>query len=84
MSIFVNRVLNMKKIKVIGFDMDYTLVRYHTHVFEELTHRVSLEKLVKDFKYPKSILKLKYDGLRSIGGLVADKRRGNLLKMSRF
>ena len=30
MSIYVNRTLDLKKIKAIGFDMDYTLVRYQT------------------------------------------------------
>ena len=36
MAVFVNRVLNLKKIKAIGFDMDYTLVEYQTENFEEL------------------------------------------------
>ena len=44
MSIFVNRMLNMKHIKVIGFDMDHTLVRYHSDRFEELTFKESLKK----------------------------------------
>jgi len=84
MPVFVNRILNMKKISAIGFDMDYTLVRYHTEAFEGLTHRLALEKLVKHKGYPKDIKKLQFDFDRAIVGLVIDKRHGNLLKVSRF
>lgn len=84
MPVFVNRILNMKKISAIGFDMDYTLVRYKTEAFEGLTHRLALQKLVEHKKYPKEIKKLKFDFDRAIVGLVIDKRHGNLLKVSRF
>lgn len=84
MSVFINRTLNLKKIKVIGFDMDYTLVRYDTQKFEELTHRLACGRLVKDFFYPKNVKSLSFDIKRSIGGLVIDKRNGNLLKLSRY
>ena len=43
MSVYVNRTLNMKKIKAIGFDMDYTLVRYKTEAFEKFV----FENIVK-------------------------------------
>ena len=48
MGIYVNRVLNMKQIKVIGLDMDHTLVRYHTEKFEELTFNIAIDKLIND------------------------------------
>lgn len=84
MGIFINRTLNMKKIKAIGFDMDYTLVRYNTEAFERFTHQETLKKLVSEKKYPEEILKLEFDFQRVIQGLVIDKRKGNLLKVSRF
>lgn len=84
MPVFVNRVLNLKKIKVIGFDMDYTLVRYNTKAFEKLVHSLACDFLVKTMGYPEEIKKLKFDINRSIGGLVLDKRNGNLLKLSRY
>jgi len=84
MSLFVNRLLNMKKIKVIGFDMDYTLVRYNTELFEELTHSLACKKLVSNFGYPEKTATLKFDINRTIGGLVLDRRNGNILKLSRF
>jgi len=74
----------MKKIKVIGFDMDYTLVRYRTSEFEQKTHEFSCRKLVEEMDYPQEVLDLEFDFQRSIGGLVVDRRRGNLLKLSRF
>lgn len=84
MGIFINRTLNMKKIKAIGFDMDYTIVRYNTEAFERLTHQATLKKLVSEKKYPEDILKLEFDFQRVIQGLVIDKKKGNLLKVSRF
>lgn len=84
MGIFINRTLNMKKIKAIGFDMDYTIVRYNTEAFERYTHGEVLKKLVSEKKYPEEILKLGFDFHRVIQGLVIDKKKGNLLKVSRF
>ena len=84
MGIFINRTLNMKKIKAIGFDMDYTIVRYKTEAFEKFTHAEVLKKLVSEKKYPKEILKLTFDFNRVIQGLVIDRKKGNLLKVSRF
>ncbi|MBC7537675.1 MAG: HAD-IG family 5'-nucleotidase [Bacteriovorax sp.] len=84
MGIFINRTLNMKKIKAIGFDMDYTIVRYNTEAFERFTHQATLKKLVSEKKYSEVILSLEFDFQRVIQGLVIDKKKGNLLKVSRF
>jgi len=83
-NVYVNRTLNLKKIKYIGLDMDHTLIRYKTENFERLAHTVMLNKLVNDLDYPKSILNLTFEFNRSIKGLVIDKNTGNLLKVSRF
>jgi FMN phosphatase YigB (HAD superfamily) len=58
MAIYVNRVLNMKYIKTIGFDMDHTLVRYHSDKFEELTFNESIKKLAEEEEFD-YIIKLK-------------------------
>jgi HAD superfamily 5'-nucleotidase-like hydrolase len=84
MPVYVNRVLNLKKIKVIGFDMDYTLVRYNPKAFEELTYEKAKEKLITIMSYPKEVGELNFDYDRSIVGLVVDKRNGNLLKLSLY
>jgi HAD superfamily 5'-nucleotidase-like hydrolase len=84
MTVFVNRVLNMKKIQAIGFDMDYTLVRYHTKHFEEMTHHEVLKRLVELKSYPEEITKLKFDFDLIIEGLVLDRQRGNILQLNRY
>lgn len=84
MTIHVNRILNLKKIKAIGFDMDYTLVRYNAEAFEKETHKAVLDKLVRILDYPKEIQNLDFDYNSVIQGLVLDRKRGNLLKVSRF
>jgi len=82
MSIFVNRTLNMKHIKAIGFDMDYTLVRYNSEAFEEMTYNEIKKKLIAEKNYPKEIKSLLFDYNRIIRGLVIDKPHGNVLKLS--
>ncbi len=81
--IFVNRTLNLKRIRYLGFDMDHTLVRYKSENFEALAHRVMIEKLVRDKGYPESALSLGFSFDRAIRGLVVDKLRGNVIKLSR-
>lgn len=83
-QVFVNRTLNLKRIRNIGFDMDHTLVRYKSENFESLAHRIMIEKLVHDKGYPSSILKLGFSYDRAIRGLVIDKAEGNVLKLSRY
>lgn len=82
-NVFCNRTLNMKRINYIGLDMDHTLVRYKSKNFEGLAHKIMCETLVAKKNYPKSILKLTFDFDSAIRGLVIDKAKGNLLKLSR-
>ncbi len=84
MGIYVNRTLNMKQIAALGFDMDYTLVRYDSEAFEEMTYKEILKKLVEIKNYPKSITHLKFQFNLAIRGLVIDKPHGNVLKLSTY
>ncbi len=84
MPIFVNRTLNLKRIKLIGFDMDYTLVSYYTREFEKLTHSMAVRKLIDRHGYPGEISSLTFDGDRAVLGLVIDRRNGFLLQLSRY
>ncbi len=83
-KVFVNRTLNLKRIRYLGFDMDHTLVRYKSENFEALAHRMMVEKLVQEKGYPKSVLTLPFSYDRAIRGLVIDKSKGNTLKLSRY
>lgn len=84
MSIYVNRILNLKRIRVIGFDMDHTLVRYHSAAIEKFVFYEVLKKLHRIKKYPSDILHFSFDYDKVIRGLVFDKARGNLLKLSLY
>ena len=84
MPVYVNRTLNLKRIKYIGLDMDHTLVKYKSENFEELAYEFTLKILVSHFHYPESILDLKFDYNRVVRGLIMDKNGGNLLKISCF
>jgi len=84
MAVYVNRSLNLKKISLIGFDMDYTLVRYDANAFEALAHAYTAKLLVKDYGYPAAVADLAFDAQRAMVGLVIDTRNGNLLKLSRY
>lgn len=82
MSIYINRTLNMRKIKALGFDMDYTLVRYNTENFERLAYYAIIDKLIAKLGYPEEIKNLKFDFKRMIQGLVINKANGHILKLS--
>ncbi|WED42071.1 HAD-IG family 5'-nucleotidase [Legionella cardiaca] len=83
-KVFVNRILNMKKIKYIGLDMDHTLIRYNTRNFESLVYKLVVEKLINDKNYPVDIRKFKFNFDSSIRGLIIDSKNGNILKLSRY
>lgn len=81
--VFINRTLNLRKIKYIGLDMDHTLVRYNSEAFERLAHEIVRERLVSEKGYPEEILSFVFDYHFAVRGLVIDRKKGNLLKVSR-
>lgn len=83
-KVFVNRIINMRKIKLIGLDMDHTLIRYNSENFEALVYQLIQEKLVDIKHYPAIIKKLKFNYHDAIRGLVIDCNNGNILKLSRY
>lgn len=83
-KVFVNRTLNLKKIKYIGFDMDHTIIRYNSKKFETLVYKLVIEDLINNKKYPKEIKNLKFNFANAIRGSVVDTNNGNILKLSRF
>lgn len=83
-KVFVNRTLNLKRIRYIGVDMDHTLIRYNSEAFEELSFNTIQEKLIKGKGYPEEIRKLTFDYNFAIRGLVIDRVKGNLLKLNRY
>ena len=82
-TVFVNRILNLKKIKYIGLDMDHTLIRYKIKNFEGLVYQYIIDELIHNKKYPETIRALMFSYDEVIRGLVIDSKNGNILKVSR-
>jgi 5'-nucleotidase len=80
-GIFCNRTLNLRSIKAIGYDMDYTLIHYKVDEWERRAYEHTREKLV-DRGWPVGSLNFEPD--RFVRGLVIDTLTGNILKANRF
>lgn len=78
--IYVNRSLNMDRIKAIGFDMDHTLIVYNREAFETLAFRETLKKFI-EAGYPEELSTLVFKPNFLIRGLLVDMERGNLMKV---
>jgi HAD superfamily 5'-nucleotidase-like hydrolase len=83
-NIFTNRHLDLSKVPIIGFDMDYTLAIYFKREIEELAFNLTIDQMVAAKGYPEVIRDFAYDPGFAIRGLLLDKERGNLLKINRF
>lgn len=83
-KVFVNRIINMRKIKRVGLDMDHTLIRYHSEHFESLVYQLVVDQLIQNKKYPEAIKQFKFNFQDAIRGLVIDSKNGNILKLSRY
>lgn len=83
-GIYVNRNVRMQSVKMVGFDMDYTLAEYDREAFERLAFELTVGKLIKKKGYPNEIRRIEYDPGHMIRGLVVDKVTGNLLKADCF
>ena len=80
-GVFCNRTLNMRRIKAIGYDMDYTLIHYRMRVWEERAYAYLRERLVAE-GYP--VADLAFDHELVIRGLIIDTLYGNVVKADRF
>ncbi|MBD3166402.1 HAD family hydrolase, partial [bacterium] len=80
-GIFTNRTLNLRSIKAIGYDMDYTLIHYNVRRWEQVAYE-HLQRKLKELGWP--VGALQYDPDLIIRGLVVDREKGNLVKANRF
>lgn len=80
--IFTNRDLNLDRIPLVGFDMDYTLAIYRQDAIEALSLTCTIQKLVAR-GYPEALRRTDADPRFAIRGLMVDKRLGNVMKMDR-
>jgi HAD superfamily 5'-nucleotidase-like hydrolase len=80
-KIFTNRTLNMRSIRAIGYDMDYTLINYDVKRWERAMYEY-LKRRVLRVGWP--VEDLEYDPAMTIRGLVLDRKFGNIIKPNRF
>ncbi len=79
--VYCNRTLNLRGIRAVGYDMDYTLVHYRVVEWEERAYRHMQNRLASR-GWPVS--DLRFDPERVIRGLVLDVELGNLVTPNRF
>ncbi len=80
-GLFCNRTLNLRSIRAIGYDMDYTLIHYRVDEWERRAFEYTREKLVAR-GWP--VGGLEFDSSLVMRGLVLDLELGNHLKANRF
>jgi 5'-nucleotidase len=79
--VFCNRTLNLRAIKAIGYDMDYTLIHYNVEAWERKAFSYLQQKLL-ELGWP--VADLSYTPSLAVRGLVIDTELGNLVKADRF
>jgi HAD superfamily 5'-nucleotidase-like hydrolase len=80
-AVFCNRTLNMRSIRAIGFDMDYTLVHYDEVAWETRAYWHVQQALLRK-GHP--VADLRFDPQLFPRGLILDLDRGNVVKANRF
>ncbi len=80
-GIYCNRTLNLRSIRAIGYDMDYTLVHYNVDEWEGQAYAHVRAKLIAR-GWP--VEGLVYEPTRVMRGLVIDTKLGNTIKINRF
>ncbi len=80
-GIFCNRTLNLRAIRAIGYDMDYTLIHYRMEEWERRAYEHLKQKLLA-LGWP--VDDLEFDPHLIVRGLILDLEHGNILKANRF
>jgi HAD superfamily 5'-nucleotidase-like hydrolase len=80
-GVFCNRTLNLRAIRAVGFDMDYTLVHYDVDAWERRAYAYLKQKL-QDQGWP--VDDLEFPAGFAVRGLAIDTHLGNLVKADRF
>lgn len=80
-QVFCNRTLNLRSVKAIGYDMDYTLIHYHVEQWERRVFAHVRERLLS-MGWP--VEDTAFDPAAVMRGLIIDKTLGNLVKANRF
>lgn len=80
-GLFSNRTLNLRGVRAIGYDMDYTLIHYHVHEWERAAFHHA-RGVLADQGWP--VEDLTFDPEAFTLGLTFDLDLGSLVKATRF
>jgi HAD superfamily 5'-nucleotidase-like hydrolase len=80
-GVFCNRTLNLRSIRAVGYDMDYTLVHYQAEAWEQRAYETARRQLLAQ-GWP--LGELRFTPELVIRGLAIDTELGNLVKPNRF
>ncbi|MEO1477128.1 MAG: HAD-IG family 5'-nucleotidase [Bacteroidota bacterium] len=80
-GLYCNRTLNLRRIRAVGYDMDYTLIHYHVAAWEGRAYHHVQQRLVER-GWP--VAHLKFDPALVTPGLIVDTELGNVVKANRF
>jgi HAD superfamily 5'-nucleotidase-like hydrolase len=80
-GLYCNRTLNLRSIRAVGYDMDYTLIHYRIDEWERQAYAHVKQKLLAS-GWP--IETLEFDPSLMVRGLILDLEHGDILKANRF
>ncbi len=80
-EIFCNRTLNLRSIRAIGYDMDYTLIHYRVEEWESRAFE-HLQRVLAKRGWP--VEKLGFDPAAFQRGLIIDRQLGHVIKANQF
>src|SRR6188508_2390536 len=80
-GVYCNRTLNLRAIRAVGYDMDYTLIHYRAEEWELRVYEYARQRL-KEQGWP--VEELRFDPDLVIRGLIIDTELGNIVKANRF
>src|SRR5262245_47846713 len=79
--VYANRTLNLRAIKAVGCDMDYTLIHYRHELWESRAYDHVIRRMGES-GWP--VAGLAFDPEFATRGLILDVELGNLVKATRF
>jgi len=80
-AVFCSQTLNMRSVKLIGYDMDYTLIHYKVKEWEGRAYFYAKANL-RQVGFPVDGLEFHPELVSR--GLIIDKEKGNMIKVDRF
>lgn len=79
--VYCNRTLNLRSLRAIGYDMDYTLVQYRVEEWERRAYEHLKRRLAAVFPV---VERLVFRTGVFVRGLIVDRELGNIVKANRF